>query len=361
MMGDQTTFQAAHAAAADGSKLETNCRGHKLGKATRILGWVCWVYLGLLLSLWALLYLAADRWWPGTLLLFGPRWLCLVPALVLIPAAAWFRPRLLLGRIPLGLFVALVPITGLCIPWRPQFARSSSEPPMRVLTCNLHEAKEKDTEALGRLISETNPAIVALQNWHARYQKPIFADEPWHARREGQLYVASRYPITDVELFRHPSITQAAVAARYELQTPIGALQLLNLHLTTPREGLASVLARDRAGPERIESNAQARWRESAAVRTWADQVVGPILVVGDFNLPMESLIYREFWNDYTDAFSTAGLGWGFTFRTRHSGVRIDHILGSPGWRCRRCWVGPDVGSLHRPVIADMEWVDASR
>jgi hypothetical protein len=94
---------------------------------------------------------------------------------------------------------------------------------MRVLTCNLHEAKEKDTEALGRLISETNPAIVALQNWHARYQKPIFADEPWHSRPEGQLYVASRYPITDVELFRHPSITQAAAAARYELQTPIGA------------------------------------------------------------------------------------------------------------------------------------------
>jgi vancomycin resistance protein VanJ len=34
--------------------------------------------------------------------------------------------------------------------------------------------------------------------------------------------------------------------------------------------------------------------------------------------------------------------------------VRIDHILAGPGWYCARCWVGPDVGSPHRPVLADL-------
>jgi endonuclease/exonuclease/phosphatase (EEP) superfamily protein YafD len=36
--------------------------------------------------------------------------------------------------------------------------------------------------------------------------------------------------------------------------------------------------------------------------------------------------------------------------------VRIDHILAGPGWQAERCWVGPDVGSPHRPVIADLIW-----
>jgi endonuclease/exonuclease/phosphatase (EEP) superfamily protein YafD len=39
---------------------------------------------------------------------------------------------------------------------------------------------------------------------------------------------------------------------------------------------------------------------------------------------------------------------------TRKTGVRIDHILAGHGWRCRRCWVGPNIGSAHRPVIADL-------
>src|SRR5262249_17737710 len=53
---------------------------------------------------------------------------------------------------------------------------------------------------------------------------------------------------------------------------------------------------------------------------------------------------------------SQAGLGWGYTFYNNRTMTRIDHILGGAGWSCRRCWVGPDVGSEHRPVIADMEW-----
>ena len=39
--------------------------------------------------------------------------------------------------------------------------------------------------------------------------------------------------------------------------------------------------------------------------------------------------------------------------------VRIDHILAGPGWRCGRCWVGPDVGSPHRPLLADLVYSPA--
>ena len=51
-----------------------------------------------------------------------------------------------------------------------------------------------------------------------------------------------------------------------------------------------------------------------------------------------------------------AGLGWGYSHYTNRTLLRIDHILAGPGWTCRRCWVGPDVNSEHRPVIADLVW-----
>jgi hypothetical protein len=52
------------------------------------------------------------------------------PSLAARIASAAARPAQTKGpqvTFPLSLFIALVPITGLCIPWRPQFTRSSSE------------------------------------------------------------------------------------------------------------------------------------------------------------------------------------------------------------------------------------------
>jgi endonuclease/exonuclease/phosphatase (EEP) superfamily protein YafD len=80
-------------------------------------------------------------------------------------------------------------------------------------------------------------------------------------------------------------------------------------------------------------------------------------VIAGDFNMPTDSDIYQLYWSSYTNAFSAAGLGFGYTKFTRWHGIRIDHILAGPGWRCRRSWVGPDVGSDHRPVLAELTWV----
>src|SRR5258707_8361859 len=55
-----------------------------------------WLYLILILALWAFLRIAADRWWVATLLLFGPLWVFALPLAILLPAALLFRPRSLL-------------------------------------------------------------------------------------------------------------------------------------------------------------------------------------------------------------------------------------------------------------------------
>ena len=109
--------------------------------------------------------------------------------------------------------------------------------------------------------------------------------------------------------------------------------------------------------PDDLEANNELRWKQSEYLGAGeAAAVAGPVLLAGDFNTPPESAIFRRLWTPYTDAFGAAGWGWGYTFIGGRTRVRIDHILAGPGWYCERCWVGPDVGSPHRPVITDLTW-----
>ena len=111
-----------------------------------------------------------------------------------------------------------------------------------------------------------------------------------------------------------------------------------------------------------MDQNTEVRRNESEAAVALLDEVEGPVLIAGDFNMPVESAIYHRYWSRYTNAFSTAGFGYGYSFgRTRkfRRWVRIDHILSGPDWRVLGCWVGPDVGSDHWPVIAEFEFQDS--
>ena len=60
------------------------------------------------------------------------------------------------------------------------------------------------------------------------------------------------------------------------------------------------------------------------------------MLVLGDFNMPPDSAIYRRCWSDFSNAFDSAGFGFGSTHFTHRTAVRIDHVLAGPGWRFRR-------------------------
>ena len=78
---------------------------------------------------------------------------------------------------------------------------------------------------------------------------------------------------------------------------------------------------------------------------------------MGDFNMPIESTIYRRCWSGLSDAFSMAGWGFGFTKISEKLGwsygARIDHILFCEPWQCLHCWVGGEIGSDHLPLLAE--------
>jgi endonuclease/exonuclease/phosphatase (EEP) superfamily protein YafD len=317
---------------------------------------VCsWLSLLALLASLPLLY-ASDLWWPATLLLFSPRWLPIVPLTILILAATRWRRRSL-GLLLLSLLLLLVPVMGftwhLASPTSPQGRR------LRVLTCNMHR-HDPENEVWLRLLAELHPDIVAVQELPSEEHTPPFPDTGWHQHQKPGLFVASRFPIEQTVWLGSDSMSLTGSVMRYRLQTPAGNVTLFNLHFATPRDGLYEILHHPRTGIALIEDNSAVRWQQFEHLRGRAREAAGPVLLMGDFNTPPESAIFRRLWSGYTDAFSAAGWGWGYTFLGARTTVRIDHILAGPGWHCERCWVGPNLGSPHRPVVADLIWTAES-
>src|SRR5262249_41243319 len=118
--------------------------------------------------------------------------------------------------------------------------------------------------------------------------------------------------------------------------------------------GLFEVMRRGWRGAPDLIANTALRRLESGVARDRAARMVPRAIVVGDFNLPVESAIYREAWGAGSNAFSRTGLGFGWTEETRWHRVRVDHVLRGPDWECRRAWVEPRLGFDHRAVVADL-------
>jgi endonuclease/exonuclease/phosphatase family metal-dependent hydrolase len=182
----------------------------------------------------------------------------------------------------------------------------------------------------------------------------------WHVVDHEKFLLASPYPIKELSsTFRARSPADLA-AMRCTVSLPGGDVQIVNLHLRSPRDGLEAVLQNDPvAGAPKLEALIEIRAIESQAVSDWAARSSGPQIVTGDFNMPAESAIFRRDWAWLADAFATNGAGFGFTklttIRGFTYGTRIDHVLYSGEWRCVNAWVGRDIGSDHLPLVAEFQ------
>jgi vancomycin resistance protein VanJ len=325
-------------------------------RATATVAILSWLYFVLVLGLWALLR-AGDLWWPATLLMFSPRWLLLVPLLPLLLGAVLWRRRSL-GVLLLSGILAAGPVLGFSIPWQRLVSATPPGPHLRVLTCNMHY-QSPDRAIFDHLLAQTHPDIVAIQEWDRPGQAAFFPEEEWHTHREHGQFLASRFPIRRATRLGRDSMHPGGSVIRYELQTSAGLVTFFSLHLASPRQGLYEVVHESRKGIEDLEAGTAMRAEQFENLSLEVEDVNGPLLLAGDFNTPTESVLFRDVWGRYTDAFTSAGWGWGYTFIGGRTTVRIDHILAGPGWHCERCWVGPHLGSPHRPVVADLVWTGA--
>ncbi len=118
--------------------------------------------------------------------------------------------------------------------------------------------------------------------------------------------------------------------------------------------GLQPLIDRQGEGIDSFREIASVQRFESELLRRLVEGAPDTIVLAGDFNLTAEHPLFCRDWSDYRDAFAWTSWGLGHTMFTRLIGLRIDHILCGPAWRPRRCVVGPDVGSAHLPVVADL-------
>lgn len=291
----------------------------------------------------------------GTVLLFIGRWIWLVPVAIAAAVCSLAGTR----RLLLPGLAALVVLVGV-MDFKLGLRRLLPVPegrPLRVLTYNI-EGGRAVLPKLAELVADERPDVIALQECGAEAMT-VLAELKGYGSDVTQGCFASRFPIDSVRAMpieRYERIGGLVVAS-YILRTPGGRIVVTNIHLETPRKGLERLLdERIATARTAIADNALLREIESRQARAWVDAAGLPRIVLGDFNLPSDSRIFRRHWGDLTDAWAARGLGFGHTKRNGWISVRIDHVLADDRFRIGAVHVGRDYGSDHLPLIAEVHW-----
>ena len=337
-------------------KLQLSGKESSLIRAmTTILGFCIYGYAAAVIGVLVLLRFSGDRWWFATVLLYGPRWIYALPLTVLVPIAVLLRRRWL-GPLGLSALIIAWPIMGWNVPWKGLGSRETKAT-FRVLTYNI-QRWEVSGEEFSKLLDEVDPDFAAVQEcapsrWNI--------SPKWHVQRARTSIVVSRYPILRVETSeREPDVNGIYCV----IDTPAGPVGFACVDLLTPRRALSIMLDSEKvfnlAQTEHAQTRIDQRWRESENLSNWLSRFPEPKIICGDFNLTVDSTIYRKYWSEYQNAFSMTEFGYGHTKRTKINifryTSRIDHILSTGHFRPTRCWTGPDFGSDHLPLVADIDF-----
>lgn len=309
------------------------------------------VLVGTTVILWQL----ADRTWWATLLAYGPRWVFLVPLGTLFPAIVLFLAwrALLVWLLAAG--VACFGVLDLRVPFRTMISlEAPDDKPITVMTLNAQGDKQVE-KRVQELVIDERISLLGVEEWNAS-QSLAKVLPSWNVVEENGVGIASRYPLRRVARL---DFTQLALGTdgqilRADMTVDKQVVHVYVVHLETPREGIEEFLGDKRLDGAAIDHNTQARTIESAAARRYIDEVGGQFIVLGDFNLPVESRIYRRYWRAFKNAFSDGGWGLGHSKRTRRIGIRIDHVLCGGGCDISEAHLGRDVGSDHLPMVGKL-------
>jgi endonuclease/exonuclease/phosphatase family metal-dependent hydrolase len=244
--------------------------------------------------------------------------------------------------------VALFGLLGFSLGWRRLVPSSpAAGSALRVLTLNTHYGAVGNTR-LAAYIQETHPDVVALQEVAWAAVRGLFSKGGWHYLQCSNNVLASRFPI-DMQ-----SVQETREYFRCSILPPCGPVEIAVVHLRSPHIALRDTIEDEPNGSSEIEQNVTVRLTEAAAIHEFIAKQKLPLLVLGDFNLVSDSIIFRGNFGDLSDAFEAGGFGLGYSYNNHWTRVRIDHVLMNDSFHCEDCFVGAYLGSPHRPLIADL-------
>lgn len=273
---------------------------------------------------------------------FAP-YLAAVFALAFAVAAAK-RARVALVGAAIGLVAALAPMARDIPPAQVRTADAAhptGEGRLRVMTFNVQDINENYAEVLKYLVEA--PADVIFLNeafyvWRVQLAKlaPSF---PWNSlRMVRDLVVLSRVPLERIEPVN--LVGDPGRGLLVEARVGDGTVALLGVHARKPRHA----------------ADFELRSRQLAQIAEVVDRERGPIVVAGDLNATSRSFTMRRF-------FETTGLeplGWYWPPLSTwpnwlpYFGLQIDHVLTKGGIEVVEANTGPDLGSNHLPLFAEL-------
>lgn len=312
--------------------------------------------------LWFLIFAVSERWWVGAAITYFPRWPWVLPSLVLFVAGVLcHRKSAVLNLISAA--VVMGPVSQYQMPLGATAPISAGAMPLTVVTCNM-QGYQQDYAQVLREVERLDADVVAFQEAVPNHREVREHFRDWYAIYRGEFLVASKYPVNFVDECDSRAFDRRT-AICVSVDTPAGAIVLVNLHQMTARRALNELKGNgilEGTGPHRVERHAVLREAEAQTTRDFVDHFATgkPSLVVGDFNMPTSSHIYREFWSDFANAHDVAGEGYGYTspcsrfwwWPLETPWLRIDHILATSHWTISRCETGKSGGSDHKLVWA---------
>jgi len=265
-------------------------------------------------------------------------------AVAALVALGWGGGAILVG-VPLAWALAVT------VPAAVPRAAGAGDATVRVAVANAEVGNGPSPEAIEWLVS-TEADLVAI----------VECSEAWRAEVERAGWphaIAGTDEVTPggIGLFSRFPLAEATV-----LVPPEGAFRRADAIVETP-EGPVRVLAVHPVPPIRSGWAAMRNDELAALAATVRDSAV-PVLVVGDLNETPFGRAYRELvaTGGLVSARRVSGLAptWptrAFGFRVpAWAGIPIDHALATGEFTPTACLVGPDLGSDHRPLVAEFAW-----
>ena len=316
-----------------------------------------------------------ERWWVTTVLMYLPRDVFIVPLPFITLALLWLGPRRWLPTQVVAAGLLVFPVLGLrlSLPSSAPLPSSSGATRIRVFSLNIATGK-MGLDRVAAQIQAANPDLVLLQEAWADTGPRLRASFPeYHFHLDGQLVVASRYPLSDA--FQPPEISHRGVPTsarwlRCRITLPGGrTVAVYDLHPLSPREGfeemrgdgirsqvLTGRILSNTEAWEAVEENAELRLAQVQTAAEDASRAREPVIMAGDTNLPGLSWALGHHLGRFQDGFSEAGNGLGYTFpATKRPWMRIDRIFADDNFRFVSFSVLTERVSDHLAVVADLE------
>jgi len=292
---------------------------------------------------------AGDSFWPVFLAGYAAS-LASMASIILIPVALARRQWVTAAAMCVGFAAFATQYSGQ-LGWRIDPGES---PRLRVVTCNAGNGRAQP-DLLVQAIAQSGADIVGLVEVSGAQRRAL--EDGLGVTYPYQLHIGvgtagkallSRYAIASWEALEYNPGRPDLVA---QVDVPDHVLRVVVAHPPPPRIQSTGVHFTD------VVAAQYASLLEKLATGE-------PTVLIGDLNItPQHQRYDRLRAAGLIDSFAEAGTGSGFTFARRVAGIptppmiRIDYVWHSPQLKAAGAWVGPDVGSDHLPVVADLTWI----